>query len=231
MGQDVFHPPTVGGWDGDRAWITSQTLATRYNSGRKLLGDDDPGWMRELELLGRMARGRDQQMMMTEDTDRPALSEIAHDALTSGALGPVTGSPENVVRAKALVEQGRQLVQQYEEIMRELASMKVADGDARPAVEVLPATPHPLAGPAVESYSWEEQKAHAMRCDAQRAWKNAMTAFHEANKLAGEGFGDGNAALADAYFCRFADCAATLKVASDAFRRHVERYDTAGRYT
>ena len=31
MGQDLFYPPNVKGWPGNRAWINSNTLLTRYN--------------------------------------------------------------------------------------------------------------------------------------------------------------------------------------------------------
>ena len=44
MGQVLFYPPTVEGWEGGRAWITSSTLLARYNvAGRLLLGAEvDP---------------------------------------------------------------------------------------------------------------------------------------------------------------------------------------------
>lgn len=44
MGQVLFYPPTVEGWEGGSAWITSSTLLARYNvAGRLLLGADvDP---------------------------------------------------------------------------------------------------------------------------------------------------------------------------------------------
>ncbi len=44
MGQVPFYPPTVEGWEGGRAWITSSTLLARYNvAGRLLLGAEvDP---------------------------------------------------------------------------------------------------------------------------------------------------------------------------------------------
>ena len=44
MGQILFYPPTVEGWEGGRAWITSSTLLARYNlAGRLLLGGEvDP---------------------------------------------------------------------------------------------------------------------------------------------------------------------------------------------
>lgn len=31
LGQNLFHPPNVKGWDGGRAWINANTLLTRYN--------------------------------------------------------------------------------------------------------------------------------------------------------------------------------------------------------
>ena len=37
MGQDLFYPPNVKGWPGNRAWINSNTLLTRYNMGAFVL--------------------------------------------------------------------------------------------------------------------------------------------------------------------------------------------------
>lgn len=88
MGQDVLHPPSVAGWDGDRAWITSQTLALRYNFARHLLGDDDPNEARYRQLSGRLARGRDRQTMMADVMTSPALSEIRHNALVDRPWDP-----------------------------------------------------------------------------------------------------------------------------------------------
>src|SRR5207247_7558924 len=31
LGQDLFAPPNVKGWDGGMSWITTNTLLTRYN--------------------------------------------------------------------------------------------------------------------------------------------------------------------------------------------------------
>ena len=44
LGQILFYPPTVEGWEGGQAWITSSTLLARYNvAGRLLLGAEvDP---------------------------------------------------------------------------------------------------------------------------------------------------------------------------------------------
>src|SRR5690606_24494692 len=31
LGQDLFYPPNVKGWDGNRAWINANSLLLRYN--------------------------------------------------------------------------------------------------------------------------------------------------------------------------------------------------------
>ncbi len=40
LGQNLFEPPNVAGWNGGRAWITSATLLERGNFGRQLLFPD-----------------------------------------------------------------------------------------------------------------------------------------------------------------------------------------------
>ena len=37
LGQDLFAPPNVKGWDGGMSWITTNTLLTRYNEASTLL--------------------------------------------------------------------------------------------------------------------------------------------------------------------------------------------------
>ncbi len=88
MGQDVFHAPTVAGWDGDRAWITSQTLALRYNFARHILGDQDPEVARNRQLSGRLTRGREQFSMMADVMTTPSLSEVRHNALLTRPWDP-----------------------------------------------------------------------------------------------------------------------------------------------
>jgi hypothetical protein len=40
MGQILFAPPNVKGWDGGRSWITTSTLLFRYNFANYLLNGD-----------------------------------------------------------------------------------------------------------------------------------------------------------------------------------------------
>lgn len=43
MGQDLFYPPNVKGWPGNRAWINSNTLLARYNLSNTLLNGSFDG--------------------------------------------------------------------------------------------------------------------------------------------------------------------------------------------
>ncbi len=42
MGQDLFQPPNVKGWEGNRAWINTNTLLTRYNLSAYLVNGERP---------------------------------------------------------------------------------------------------------------------------------------------------------------------------------------------
>ena len=48
MGQELFEPPSVAGWDGGRAWINTSTLLLRQNTCTYLITGKDPGgrWKR-----------------------------------------------------------------------------------------------------------------------------------------------------------------------------------------
>jgi hypothetical protein len=38
MGQDLFAPPSVKGWDGGAAWLASDTMMARFNFAAKVIG-------------------------------------------------------------------------------------------------------------------------------------------------------------------------------------------------
>jgi hypothetical protein len=43
LGQKLFEPPNVKGWEGGRAWISSSSLLVRYNAAGKLVhGEGGP---------------------------------------------------------------------------------------------------------------------------------------------------------------------------------------------
>lgn len=76
MGQELFQPPNVKGWDGGRAWITTATLFSRYDyCGMTLVGTPEGAFNRrakKLEELGhiqadlRAAIGNDAEALRAE---------------------------------------------------------------------------------------------------------------------------------------------------------------------
>ena len=52
LGQDLFHPPNVGGWPGGRAWLSTRSVIGRANYVAALLGGEDVGLPRPADALG-----------------------------------------------------------------------------------------------------------------------------------------------------------------------------------
>ncbi|MEO8377092.1 MAG: DUF1800 domain-containing protein [Candidatus Sumerlaeota bacterium] len=50
LGQDLFYPPNVKGWPGNRAWINTNTLLIRYNIPAYIVLGERPEGKRELRL-------------------------------------------------------------------------------------------------------------------------------------------------------------------------------------
>lgn len=48
MGQSLFAPPTVKGWEGGKAWLNSATLLARYNMAWSLLGGENPSFRQKI---------------------------------------------------------------------------------------------------------------------------------------------------------------------------------------
>src|SRR5579884_2830651 len=64
LGQNLFHPPTVKGWDGGPAWLNGQTLLFRQNLALALTSTEDPRFGRRTdpaELLRRHGRKSDEE--------------------------------------------------------------------------------------------------------------------------------------------------------------------------
>ena len=56
LGQALFEPPTVKGWDGGRAWITSATLLGRLNLVWALVSGTNRDYGDKVDLAGLLAR-------------------------------------------------------------------------------------------------------------------------------------------------------------------------------
>lgn len=58
LGQEVFEPPNVKGWDGGAAWITTASLLTRYNLANVMINGVIPDEMMNAGAGRRQAAGR-----------------------------------------------------------------------------------------------------------------------------------------------------------------------------
>ena len=86
MGQVPFYPPSVKGWDGGKAWISTSTLLTRYNLAAALLRSTAPR-----AAVGEFAPGINPNVTMTggESLDVKGNAVAAHAlpvALPSGQI-------------------------------------------------------------------------------------------------------------------------------------------------
>ncbi len=52
LGQDLFHPPNVGGWPGGRSWLGTRSAIGRYNYAVALLEGDSVGLPGAVDALG-----------------------------------------------------------------------------------------------------------------------------------------------------------------------------------
>ncbi len=74
LGQSLFYPPNVKGWDGGRAWINANTLLQRYNMSRTIIVADlvEPDEMTMLDM-GAMRQNMGQRY---KDQFQQALGEM-----------------------------------------------------------------------------------------------------------------------------------------------------------
>jgi hypothetical protein len=68
LGQELFHPPNVGGWPGGRSWLGTRSVIGRYNYAVALLEGDSvglPGPVDALGLARRHGHGEDWESIVT----------------------------------------------------------------------------------------------------------------------------------------------------------------------
>ncbi len=94
MGQGLFAPPSVAGWEWGRAWINSSTMLARANFGLALLSDDDEALGRRLDPAKLAAR---------HGFNRPPdAARFLLDLLVPGPVEPAVRDPiQKAVMAKA----------------------------------------------------------------------------------------------------------------------------------
>jgi uncharacterized protein (DUF1800 family) len=110
LGQDLFHPPNVGGWPGGREWISPRTMIGRANFAATLVVEGSlsaPARGADvLALARRHRRGGDLEALLRFATEwwQGTPPEKAWLRRLLAALGPrAAATPENARRAFALV--------------------------------------------------------------------------------------------------------------------------------
>jgi hypothetical protein len=96
MGQELFQPPNVKGWDGGRKWINTATIFTRYNFASGMLagtGSEQSGRMmgggRGSKYLDRLRRHRADVLAHLEDYPGLTVPEIQVPGGPQPAFDPV----------------------------------------------------------------------------------------------------------------------------------------------
>jgi uncharacterized protein (DUF1800 family) len=109
LGQDLFHPPNVGGWPGGRAWLSTRAAVGRCNYAAALLDGDGVGLPEAPDVLAltrRHGRGRDWEDLVSFFAELllGGVPSRAWRERLLAALGPgATLDPATARRAAALV--------------------------------------------------------------------------------------------------------------------------------
>ena len=90
LGQNLFYPPNVGGWNGGRSWLTTRTIVARSNFAAALVAGElrSPPSVPDLTEAG----GRAEALLLSKNRREPA-----EGIETSVAIARLLSSPEAVL--------------------------------------------------------------------------------------------------------------------------------------
>src|SRR5215475_6738584 len=98
LGQVIFNPPSVKGWDGGKAWISTSTLLARYNLAGLLVENNTQQY-----LAGIQRAMRDGEMESMKDASAAARPIAAAPLdLTRLASPALRGNPPKLIDALSL---------------------------------------------------------------------------------------------------------------------------------
>jgi len=72
LGQDLYYPPNVKGWDGNRAWINANTLLLRYNLPMTLLNNTQREEENGMAMMAAPGAANDSEVKMKKMSIDPA---------------------------------------------------------------------------------------------------------------------------------------------------------------
>lgn len=141
MGQQLFQPPNVKGWDGGAAWITTSTLYNRYNAPALLVfGTNDREYQQRRRRMNRMLQetvGRESMMENVEllTSQPPYDPDIAIDAAKLSTPEAVVDHYLNRLLQRPIPAERRAVL--IETLTAELNKRSVSDETAAPAIRGL----------------------------------------------------------------------------------------------
>jgi len=141
MGQQLFQPPNVKGWDGGAAWITTSTLYNRYNAPALLVfGTNDREFQQRRRRMNRMIEesvGREAMManegLLTSQPPYDPTPVILANELTS--VERVVDHYLNRLLQRPISAERRQVL--IDTLGAELKMTSVGDAKAAPAIRGL----------------------------------------------------------------------------------------------
>lgn len=135
LGQDLFAPPNVKGWDGGLAWITTNNLLTRYNQAATLVQGD-------LSMAATMAGGKNPNQM------RRIQNRMRRMRAGGVNVEKILTEEERRDKDKLLASLEKRLLQdrlkpKQEKTLREFldARKELDDADIRDAIRLVMSTP------------------------------------------------------------------------------------------
>jgi hypothetical protein len=109
LGQNLFHPPNVGGWPGGRSWLGTRSIIGRYNYAMTLLEGDGVGLPLGVDALGlarRHGHGDNLESIVTffaELVLGVVPGRAWRERLAAAAAPKETAEPATVRRIAALI--------------------------------------------------------------------------------------------------------------------------------
>jgi hypothetical protein len=136
LGQDLFAPPNVKGWDGGITWISTNTLLTRYNDAQSLVQGTTPP-LAATDFAGKGA-GNGQKAMRALQGLR--VGGVSVEKILSPAEREsnqaIIASLQNRLFQTRLKQDQQQDLQEFLD-----AKTKMSDDDIRTAVRLMMSTP------------------------------------------------------------------------------------------
>lgn len=134
LGQDLFAPPNVKGWDGGISWITTNSLLARYNESAALV-NGNPAALANMANVGRPNQAVQIQNRLRGFHEPIDVRKIFTDQERADKESLVAALEKRLLQSKLKPKQ--------EDVLRDFLDSKdhLEDGDVRNAIRLVMSTP------------------------------------------------------------------------------------------